>query len=133
MSAHHNDKLTSSIFITFSGNCKKALTFYHTCFGGILRFETFGKDLKGYSEMPVISGSLISDRIIIHGSDLVYNEGRKVGNYISIFLPCKDMSDRKELIEKLEGNNKNFFLKNYDEHQLVEITDAFDVKWLLGV
>jgi PhnB protein len=128
-----NEKLVSAIFITFSGNCKQALSFYQTCFGGLLQFETFEKELQGYKEMPVISGSLVSDRIIIYGSDLVHNEGRKLGNYISVFLHCKDSSDRKGLIEKL-GLDKRSFSKGEDgDQKLVEITDAFDVRWVLGV
>src|SRR5690606_30290121 len=128
-----NGKLVSAIFITFSGNCKKALSFYQTCFGGLLQFETFEKELQGYKEMPVISGSLISDRIIIHGSDLVHNEGRKTGNYISIYLHCESTYDRKELIEKLGYDNRNFFVEDYNVQKLVEVTDPFDVTWVLGV
>lgn len=41
----NNNKVTSAIFITFSGNCIKALKFYQSCFGGTLRFETFEKEL----------------------------------------------------------------------------------------
>lgn len=128
-----HDKLVSAIFITFSGNCKKALSFYQTCFGGLLQFETFEKEIQGYSEVPIVSGSLVSDRIIIYGSDLVHNEGRKIGNYISVFLHCKDTSDRKELIEKLGFAKTNLFVADYDDQKLVEITDAFDVKWVLGI
>jgi uncharacterized glyoxalase superfamily protein PhnB len=127
-------KVTGAIFITFSGNCIKALRFYQSCFGGTLQFETFGKELLHvYTEAPVISGSLVSDRIIIHGSDLVHEEGRKIGNYMSIFLHCKTSSDRKVLIEKLESHKKNHFNKYEDDQKLIEITDAFDVRWLLGV
>ena len=126
----NHDKLISAIFITFSGNCKKALSFYQTCFGGLLYFETFEKELYGYTEMPVISGSLVSDRIIIHGSDLVHNEGRKLGNYISIFLHCKNTYDRNELIERLVFDKKNL---SYDNQKLIEVTDAFDVRWILGI
>ncbi|TKC06543.1 glyoxalase [Pedobacter polaris] len=158
MIEHNHDKLISAIFITFSGNCKKALSFYQTCFGGQLQFETFEKELQGYEEIPVISGSLISDRIIIHGSDLVHNEGRKIGNYISIFLHCKNTDDRQELIEaimhnplansnefahdsfkavytneKLEFDKKSFFANNENEQKLIEVTDAFDVRWVLGI
>src|SRR4051794_34025628 len=95
----NTDRSTSGIFITFSGNCKKALTFYQTCFGGELHFETFDEELQGYTETPVIHGSLVADGIVIHGSDLVHNDGRKIGNYLSIFLPCKNFDDRKMLIE----------------------------------
>lgn len=132
MIAHDHDKLISGVFITFSGNCKKALSFYQTCFGGLLQLETFEKGVHGYAEMPVVSGSLVSDRIIIHGSDLVHNEGRKLGNYISIFLHCKSTLDRKELLEKLEADKVHFLVTDYDQ-KLLEVTDAFDVRWVLGI
>lgn len=133
MVEHNHAKLTSAVFVTFSGNCKKALTFYQTCFGGTLQFETFEEALQGFVEMPVVCGSLISDRVIIHGSDLVHDEGRKLGNYMSIFLHCKNTFDRKRLIEKLESDQANRFAKNHDEQTLIEVTDAFDVRWVLGV
>lgn len=129
----NSDKLTNGIFITFSGNCKKALTFYQTCFGGTLHFETFDEELVGYTEKPVISGSLVSDNIVIHGSDLVHNEGRKVGNYLSIFLPCKNADNRKDLIEKLGSSQKVLSSRNDEGQTLIEVTDAFDVRWVLGV
>lgn len=130
----HTNKVTSAVFITFSGNCIKALRFYQSCFGGTLQFETFEKELlQVYTETPVVSGSLVSDSIIIHGSDLVHEEGRKIGNYMSIFLYCKTSNDRRMLIEKLEANKKNHFNKNDYDQKLIEITDAFDVRWLLGV
>lgn len=126
-------RLTSAIFVTFSGNCKKALTFYQSCFGGQLHFEYFPVELKGYTETPIVSGSLISDRIVIHGSDLVYDEGRRLGNYIAVFLHCKDMDDRRQLVEKLDSQRKRIFKGIFDKSQLIEITDAFDVRWILGI
>ncbi len=122
-------KFVSGVFITFSGNCRKALTWYQTCFGGTLQFETV--ELQGYAEMPVVSGSLFSESIIIHGSDLVYNEGRILGNYIAVFLHCKTAADRQALIQKLEGDEKG--PGGCNGRELVEITDPFDVRWILSV
>ncbi|WP_353127209.1 VOC family protein [Parapedobacter pyrenivorans] len=133
MTEPNNGKFVSAVFVTFSGNCRKALTFYQTCFGGTLHFETFEKELQGYTEMPVVSGSLVSDNIIIHGSDLVHNEGRILGNHLSIFLYCKKADDRQALIEKLKFDKTNSSDTNDDSQRLVEITDAFDVRWILGV
>jgi len=133
MNGPDNGKLVSAIFITFSGNCKKALTYYQTCFGGTLQFETFEGEIAGYPEMPVVSGSLVSDRIIIHGSDLVHNEGRTLGNYMSIFLYCKNTEDRQSLIEKLKLKEENLSMEDDASQKLVEVTDAFDVRWILGV
>lgn len=129
----NHGEFVSAIFVTFSGNCKKALTHYHTCFGGDLQFELFGKPLPGYTEVPVINGSLVSDRIIIHGSDLVHNEGRTLGNYLAVFLHCKNADDRQVLIGKLEGRNTRPLTANEHGDQLIEVTDAFDVRWVLGV
>lgn len=129
----NSDRLTCRIFITFSGNCKKALTFYQTCFGGTLSFETFDKELRGYTETPIIHGSLVSDIIVIHGSDLVHNEGRKIGNYLSIFLPCKNTDDRKMLIEKLGSGARDIATQNDEEDRLIEVMDAFDVRWVFGL
>jgi PhnB protein len=126
------DILGSGIFITFSGNCEKALTFYHTCFGGVLHFETFPQELQGFQEAPVILGSLISKDIIIHGSDLVLNEGIKIGNNLSVFLLCKSEIHRKLLIEKLKSD-ACISRKCHENHKLVEIIDPYHVNWILGI
>lgn len=133
MIVHQHGQLRSAIFITFSGNCREALTFYHGCFGGQLKFETFEEELAGFPELPVVSASLVTKRIIIKGSDLVHNEGRKLGNYISIFLYCNDVEERNELIKKLAFNKKNAVVSGYGNQKLIEIIDFFDVRWLLGV
>lgn len=93
----------------------------------------FGQALQGYREMPVVSGSLVSDRIIIHGSDLVHDEGRTLGNYMSIFLHCKDVGDRESLIGKLGYTRKDPVDTRDSGQKLVEVTDPFDVRWVLGV
>ena len=122
----------SAIFITFSGNCKEALKFYQSCFGGKLQFDTFD-ELEGFSSLPVVSASLVSERIVIHGSDLVHNDGRIIGNYLSIFLYCKNKAERRELIEKLSFKEKNFLVNTHKDQKLIEIIDAFDVRWVLGI
>ncbi|RZK58823.1 MAG: glyoxalase [Pedobacter sp.] len=125
-------KFKSAVFLTFSGNCKEALSFYQTCFGGTLQLETFEKELAGFAATPVISGSLVADDIVIHGSDLVHNEGRIIGNYMAIFISCANADVRKALIEKLELSNKDALARNEDD-QLVEIVDVFDVRWVLSI
>jgi PhnB protein len=126
-------QLKSAVFITFSGNCKKALTFYQSCFGGTLQLEPFEAILEGYPETPIVSGSLLADRITILGSDLVHTEGRKPGNYMSIFLLCTNTNERKELIKKLAIDHGESLVKNREAHKLVEVTDGFEVRWVLGV
>ena len=132
MTAANRNSFVSAVFLTFSGNCREALTFYQTCFGGTLRLEIFEKQLQGCVEKPVISGSLVSNTVVIHGSDLVHNEGRILGNHIAIFIQCSNMETRKALTEKLDAHKKVPFTGNLDE-KIIEITDAFDVRWMLYV
>lgn len=131
MPLNERDSLTSGIFITFTGNCKEALTHYQACFGGILHLETFDEKLYRNTKRPVIIGSLISERIIIHGSDLVHDSGRKIGNHLSIFLPCEDEEDRLLILNKLSSRTQP--LQGNYEQKLVEVTDPFDVTWVLSI
>jgi len=133
MLAPDSSKLRGGIFITFPGNCKKALRFYQSCFGGHLYIQTFEEKIQGYKEMPVITGSLVSDRIVIHGSDLVQNEGRKIGNYLSVFLNFDHAAERRILIEKLRPQCHTIPMQNEEGQKLIELTDAFDVRWILGI
>lgn len=132
MEINQQTTLRGAIFITFAGNCKEAMLFYQSCFGGELHFETFESALEGYSETPVVSASLIADRIILHASDLVHNEGRILGNYISIYVPCKSASERVEFMDKLKST-KTDTSSSGEQQQLIELVDAFGVRWLFGL
>lgn len=127
------DNLISGVFITFSGNCREALDFYQACFGGIFHLETFDQELYRDPKRPVIIGSLISDRITIHGSDLVHDNGRRIGNHLSIFLPCENEKERQELSEKLASVKKTKFSANHKDQKLIEVTDPFQVSWILSI
>ncbi|WP_447769603.1 VOC family protein [Sphingobacterium faecium] len=129
----NTNKVVSGIFLTFSGNCKEALTFYHSCFGGTLHFDTFTNQLQDFPKNPVIFGSLISKDIVIHGSDLVADEGRIIGNYLSVFLMCENVVYRNLLVEKLASSHYHFPKRHHDLQKLIEISDAYDVKWLLAI
>src|SRR6478609_8817285 len=98
---HLNKKITNSFFITFSVDCKKALITYQDCFGGDLYFDAFEKSISGIQELPIVSGSLVSEMVTIYGSDLVHDEGRKVGNFMSIYIHCEDFQERLDYLKKL--------------------------------
>jgi len=126
------ERLRSGVFITFSGNCRKALTFYQSCFGGSLDFDRLDKKINGYSELPIVSASLTSPNVVIYGSDLVHDDGRKIGNYLSVFLPCTNVFDRGQLVAKLTAGQQAVLGDN-ETDKLVEVTDIFDVRWILGI
>lgn len=75
---------------------------------------------------------MVSESIVIYGSDLVQEEGRKIGNYLSVFLPCKNATHRNALIAKLKPSAQYPYNAEKDQ-QLVKIIDSFDVRWVLSV
>lgn len=125
-----DNQLVSAVFLTFSGNCKEALTYYQTCFGGFLQFKHLEEELPGYEVSPVVSGVLMADDITIFGSDMVHNEGRIVGNYMAIFKRCASAGEREQLAKKLD--KADLPGKNYNQN-LIEIVDAYSVRWILSV
>lgn len=126
-------KAVSAIFITFSGNCEQALKFYQSCFGGTLQLDLLEQALPGFNQSPLVSGRLQSERIDIYGSDLVPDEGRKIGNHMAVYLRCSNFDERNQLIKKLELGKAHRFTSPIDEPKLIEITDAFGVRWVLGL
>ncbi|QQT25196.1 glyoxalase [Sphingobacterium spiritivorum] len=123
----------SGVFISFAGNCKEALTYYQSCFGGQLKFQMMEQHLEGFEKVPVISGSLISDSVSIYGSDLIPDEGRQTGNYLAVFLLCNNAQSRTLLLEKLMPAFTSSWTKDEETKSLIEVTDRYDVRWLLAV
>lgn len=127
-----NRTIKSAFFITFSGDCKKALIAYQDCFGGDLHFDTFDKSIAGIKELPIVSGSLVSEMVTIYGSDLVHDEGRKVGNFMSIYIPCEDFQERLDYLKKLDKKT-DYSREKYSSQRLIEISDEFGVRWVFGI
>lgn len=128
-----NKKIKSAFFITFSGDCKKALALYQSCFGGELYCNILGESLSGIAESPVVNGSLVSESIVIYGSDLVHNEGRRTGNFMSIYIHCENHVERQEYLNKLDNRQIDYSSADYLGQKLIEITDSFEVRWVFGI
>lgn len=122
----------SGIFLTFSGDCRQAFMLYHACFGGELVIDAYTQNIEGYSVQPVIRAVLHSPKLVIQGSDLVYNEGRRVGNYMAVLIACNSCEERTRYIERLYDFNHSKDLISSTE-PLVEIVDRFDVRWMFSI
>ncbi|HEX8269615.1 MAG TPA: hypothetical protein VF581_06955 [Flavobacterium sp.] len=119
--------MKSGFFITFSGNCREALEFYQKCFGGRLQIQAFDISI----ERPVVVlGSLVSENITIHGSDLRHDEGRIAGNHLAVFMHCENVDERKALMENLVSGSS---ISEDKDLKLIEFVDSFDVRWVLAV
>lgn len=82
-------------YLTFSGNCREAMTFYQACLGGELSFQTIG-DSPVPTQMPpemknsVLHSILTNGSWFIMASDMVGEKGVLRGNAVSMMLHFSD-------------------------------------------
>lgn len=124
--------IRSAFFITFNGNCQEALLLYQDCFGGKVQFDTFPEPI-GFKKLPVVSGYLYSDPLLIQASDLIQEQGRRVGNQMAILVTCESHQQRLIYLKKLSDRKQYQSFKRLQTQKLIEITDRFDVSWIFGV
>ncbi|RZK63637.1 MAG: VOC family protein, partial [Pedobacter sp.] len=78
-------------YLTFNGNCREAMRFYHDCLGGELTLQSIGESPMA-GNMPqimadkILHAVLTSDEIVIMGTDLVVDAGLVKGNAVSLML-----------------------------------------------
>jgi PhnB protein len=126
-------------YLTFSGNCREAMTFYKECLGGKLVFQTVG-DAPLSEKMPkkmkdcILQATLKKGALILMSSDMVPESGLVKGNSVSLFLNCNSVEEIKTFYKKLSKGGKA-------DHPLEEtfwgalfgdLTDKFGNHWLLN-
>ncbi|MFA6277708.1 MAG: VOC family protein [Pedobacter sp.] len=126
-------------YLTFSGNCRKAMTFYQHCLGGDLSFQTIGEtplsaemtdEMKGY----VVQATLTKEELILVGTDLVADEGLTKGNAVSLLLNCTSEEELKAYYAKLSvGATATQAIEvNFWDTLVASVTDVFGNNWLLN-
>jgi len=126
-------------YLTFSGNCRKAMTFYQHCLGGDLSFRTIGEtplsdemtdEMKGY----VVQATLTKEDLILVGTDLVADEGLTKGNAVSLLLNCNSEEELTTYYTKLSVGAKatQAVEVNFWDTLVASVTDVFGNNWLLN-
>ena len=125
-----------NLYLKFDGNCKLALEFYETVFGGQLNLQTIG-DSPAAGQFPpemkerILHGSLAKDELRIFGTDVA---GPKLtqGNNVFLCLICKSKEEIETLFSKLSSGGeitnplKQEFFGTYGD-----LSDKFGVNWML--
>lgn len=126
-------------YLTFSGNCAAALTFYRDCLGGSLTLQTVGESpmadqLPGIMKQQILHGTLTSGNLVIMGSDMAPEQGLQRGNSVSLMLQCYSESDVRLLYSRLaEGGQATHPPADTFWGALFGgLTDKFGTLWLLN-
>lgn len=125
-------------YLSFNGNCRKAMTFYQKCLGGELTFQTIGESPVS-EKMPqrmkncILHSALKSDQLLLFGSDIVADHGLLKGNAVSLVLLCANEKDLKKYYLKLSNGGKptGVLEKNHCGFWFGGLTDKFGNNWLL--
>ncbi|RZJ76659.1 MAG: VOC family protein [Flavobacterium sp.] len=125
-------------YLTFNGNCREAMTFYQSCLGGELSFQTIAvspllADMPERMKSFILQATLTKGALLLMGSDMVGEQGLIKGNRVALFLNCSSEAAIRTCYEKLSAGG-------VADHQLEEnfwgilfgdLTDKFGHQWIL--
>jgi PhnB protein len=125
-------------YLSFSGNCREAMTFYKDCLGGELTFQKIGESPMA-DKMPhqmkdcILHATLIKEALVIMGSDMVADKGLVNGNAVSLMLNCSSEEEIKKSYASLSaGGEATHPLENTFWGALFgDLTDKYGNHWLL--
>lgn len=126
-------------YLTFHGNCREAMTFYQSCLGGELTFQTVGesplsvkmpKPMKEY----IVHATLRKETLVLQGSDMVPPSGLVKGNAVSLCLECGSEDEIKKVYTQLSTEGKADHPLEYTFWGALfgGLTDRYGNHWLLN-
>ncbi len=128
-----------SVYLTFKGNCREAMTFYKKCLGGDLELQTVaGSPIEDQCppEMKnnIMHSTLIKDGIQIMASDLIGPGGYIPGNTVALALNCKSEAEINTLYTALlAGGEVIDPLKvQFWGAMFGVVEDQFGIRWMLN-
>lgn len=126
-------------YLTFSGNCREAMNFYKDCLGGELTLQTVGESpladkLPPQMKECILHATLIKDKLVLMGSDMVGENGLKKGNAVSMVINCSSDEEIRAFYDRLSaGGNKDHALEqSFWGATFGDLTDKYGNHWLLN-
>lgn len=128
---------TLTPYLLFDGNCRQAMEFYESCFGGELTHLRV-KDSPAKDFMPAtlhektINARLKSANIDLSASDwLLPERPRREGNAVCLYLNCDTRAELNTLFARLaEGGEVTDPLREMFFGTYGALNDRFGVRWM---
>jgi len=126
-------------YLTFNGDAKQAVQFYHQVLGGDLKVQTFGdvKDMPappGYED-KLMHAHLESDGVVIMASDAPPGSQTNFGNNVSLSLVGSDNDKLTSAFKQLSAGGKVIMPleKQFWGDTFGMFTDKFGVNWMVNI
>ena len=124
-------------YLFFNGNCRDAMKFYESCFGGKLELMTYG-DAKGpgcplAEKDKIMHGALMAKDLLLMASDRA-DKAPTPGDNISLSLNCENLPEIERLFNAL-GDRGQVGLPLHDAFwgdRFGVVVDRFGINWMLN-
>ena len=129
-----------NVYLTFNGNCREAMEFYHSVFGGELSIIPFGETEHG-AEMPaedsnkVMHASIHNNKLVLMASDTSsQHPAVTTGSSISLSLNCGSEQEIDEYFYKLcqDGHVTMTLQDTFWGAKFGMLNDKFGIPWMLN-
>lgn len=126
-------------YLHFDENCKEAMEFYQSIFGGQLDMMQI-KDAPDKDQFPkgidhqIMHASLRNDDFLLMASDMCGQGSADQGNSMQLSLDCSSEEEINQLYQKLSEGGK--ITQELNEvfwgGLFAMVTDKFGVRWMLS-
>lgn len=128
-----------SAYLRFNGNCREAMTFYRECLGGELTLQTVGespiaKQMPPEAHQSIMHSTLVRDRMVLQGSDMMEPGGRVNGNAIALSIDCSSEEEIQSFFAKLSVGGKISYPLHTEFWGATFgiLTDKFGNEWMVN-
>ena len=129
---------TINPYLGFDGQCREAMAFYKTCFGGELEFQTFGESpmasqCPAGKEGQILHSSLKSEEFLIMATDMTPPEGFERGSEVSLAVGFDSEEDIRRTYDQLkeEGQVVDDLKNSFWGGLFAVVRDKYGKVWML--
>lgn len=129
-------KTTINAYLNFNGNCREAMSFYQTCFGGELTLQTvedspMSGQWPAQAQQNVLHASLVSNDLVLLGSDVGGPDHLIDGNSVSLSITCSSQQEIETFFANLSEGAKSIMpLHNFFAGIMGHLTDKYGKNWM---
>ncbi len=127
-------------YLTFNGNCREAMTFYHECLGGNLFLQEIGESPMAADMPEEMHKNILHSFLELKNSEFMASDSMdpaqyNLGNAHGMTLDCESEDEIKEYFAALSaGGEATMPLEEtFWAKQFGMLTDKFGICWMLNL
>ena len=133
----NQDSVTVNPYLTFDGNCKEVMNFYHEVLGGeleIMPFDGSPAEVPEDYKQKVMHASLRFGNAVIMASDGMPDNDVTFGDAFSISIGCSNVTEGERIFNALSKNGTVImpFAEMFWGAKFGLFIDQFGVRWMVN-